>query len=110
MECAGKLNPALKSSNKTSATGQVSVAMLKLNTTILQFYMMALMITWNYADRLNANPEHRHKGKGKISLAFSDVLRLMGEAALNDDLKRFCRKPGNPQKYWLVAILLSTAA
>ena len=76
----------------------------------LQFYMMALMITWIYADRLKAAPEHRHKGKGKISLAFSDVLRLMGEAALNDDLKRFCRKPGNPRKYWLVSILLRKAA
>jgi len=77
MECGGKLNPALKSSNKTSAAGQVSVAMLKLNTTILQFYMMALMITWIYSDLLKAAPEHRHKRKGKISLVFSDVLRLI---------------------------------
>jgi hypothetical protein len=92
----------------SSRTSQCRNAQAEYNH--LQFYMMALMITWIYADRLNANPEHRHKGKGKISLAFSDVLRLMGEAALNDDLKRFCRKPGNPRKYWLGAILLSTAA
>ena len=78
MECAGKLNPALKSANKISAAGQVSVAMLKRYTTICNFNMMASMITWIYADRLKADPERRHKGKGLPVLPF----RMFGGLSL----------------------------
>ncbi len=47
--------------------------------------MMASTTTWLYADRLKADPERRHKVKGRTSFVFSDVRRLIAEAALNED-------------------------
>jgi hypothetical protein len=76
----------------------------------LQFCMMASTITWLYADRLKADPERRHKVKGRTSFAFSDVRRLIAESALNDDFDRVCPKPGNPTKNSLVAVLLRMVA
>ena len=76
----------------------------------LQFCMMASTITWLYADRLKADPERRHKVKGRTSFAFSDVRRLIAEAALNEDFDRVCPKPGNPTKNSLVAVLLRMVA
>jgi DDE superfamily endonuclease len=76
----------------------------------LQFCMMASTITWIYADRLKADPVRRHKVKGRTSFAFSDVRRLIAEAALNDDFDRVCPKPGNPTKNSLVAALLRMVA
>ncbi|MDD2658778.1 MAG: hypothetical protein PHY54_03735 [Methylococcales bacterium] len=68
--------------------------------------MMASTITWIYADRLTADPERRHKVKGRTSFAFSDVRRLITEAGLNDDFDRLGQKPGKPMKNSLVAVLL----
>ncbi|MDO9046247.1 MAG: transposase [Methylobacter sp.] len=76
----------------------------------LQFCMMASTITWIYVDRLKADPERRHKVKGRTSFAFSDVRRLIAEAALNDDFDKVCPKPGNPTKNSLMAVLLSMVA
>ncbi len=76
----------------------------------LQFCMMASTITWLYADRLKADPERRHKVKGRTSFAFSDVRRLIAEAALNDDFDKVCPKPGKPTKNSLVAVLLRMVA
>ena len=76
----------------------------------LQFCMMASTITWLYADRLKADPERRHKVKGRTSFAFSDVRRLITEAGLNDDFDRLCPKPGKPMKNSLVAVLLRMVA
>ena len=76
----------------------------------LQFCMMASTITWLYADRLKADPERRHKVKGRTSFAFSGVRRLIAEAALNDDFDRVCPKPGKPTKNSLVAVLLRMVA
>jgi hypothetical protein len=79
-------------------------------TNHLQFCLMASTITWIYADRLKADPERRHKVKGRTSFAFSDVRRLIAEAALNDDFDRVCPKPGKPTKNSLVAVLLRMVA
>ena len=76
----------------------------------LHFCMMASTITWLYADRLKADPQRRHKVKGRSSFAFSDVRRLIAEAALNDDFDRVCPKPGKPTKNSLVAVLLRMVA
>jgi hypothetical protein len=72
--------------------------------------MMVLTITWIYADRLKADPERRHKVKERTSFVFSDVLRLIAEASLNDDFDSVCPKPGKPTKNSLVALLLRMAA
>jgi hypothetical protein len=76
----------------------------------LQFCMMASTLTWLYADRLKADPERRHKVKGRTSFAFSDVRRLIAEAALNDDFDRVCPKLGKPTQNSLVAVLLRMVA
>jgi hypothetical protein len=79
-------------------------------TNHLQFCLMASTITWIYADRLKTDPERRHKVKGRTSFAFSDVRRLIAEAALNEDFDRVCPKPGKPTKNSLVAVLLRMVA
>jgi hypothetical protein len=79
-------------------------------TNHLQFCLMASTITWIYADRLKADPERRHKVKGRTSFAFSDVRRLIAEAGLNEDFDRVCPKPGKHTKNSLVAILLRMVA
>ena len=79
-------------------------------TNHLQFCLMASTITWIYADRLKTDPERRHKVKGRTNFAFSDVRRLIAEAALNEDFDRVCPKPGKPTKNSLVAVLLRMVA
>ncbi len=76
----------------------------------LNFCMMASTLTWLYADRLKADPERRHKVKGRTSFAFSDVRRIIAEAALSEDFDRVCPKPGNPPKNSLVTVLLRMVA
>jgi hypothetical protein len=61
---------------------------------------------WIYADRSKADPEGRHKVKRPTILAFSDVRRIISEAAFNDNFDRICPKPGKPTKISLVAVML----
>lgn len=76
----------------------------------LNFCMMASTMTWIYADRLKVDPERRHKVKGRTSFAFSDVRRIIAEAALNEDFHRLCPKPGNSPNNSFVAVLLRMVA
>jgi len=76
----------------------------------LHLCMMASTLIWIYADRLKADPERRHKVKGRTSFAFSDVRRIITQAALDDDFDRVCPKPGNPSKNSLVSVLLRMVA
>ena len=55
----------------------------------LNFCMMATTMTWIYADRITADPKRRHIVKGRTSFAFSDVRRLIANAALSEDFLRF---------------------
>jgi hypothetical protein len=79
-------------------------------TNHLHFCMMAVTVTWIYADRLKADPQRRHKVKGRTSFAFSDVRRIIAEAALDHDFHRLCPKPGNPPVNSLVTALLRMVA
>ena len=79
-------------------------------TNHLNFCMMATTVTWIYADRLKVDPERRHKVKGRTSFAFSDVRRIMAEAALDENFDRVCPKLGNPPENSLVAVLLRMVA
>jgi len=76
----------------------------------LNFCMMATTMTWIYADRLKADPERRHKVKGRASFAFSDVRRIIAEAALDNDFHRLCPKPLNSPVNSMVAVLLRMVA
>jgi hypothetical protein len=79
-------------------------------TNHLQFCMMAVTLTWIYADRLRPNPQRRHKVKGRTSFAFSDVRRIIAEAALHEDFEGVCPKPTNPPHKSLVDALLRMVA
>jgi hypothetical protein len=79
-------------------------------TNHLNFSMMATTMTWIYAARLKTNPERRHKVKGRASFAFSDVRRIMAEAALDNDFHRLCPKPSNSPVNSMVAAFLRMVA
>ncbi len=79
-------------------------------TNHLQFCMMAVTLTWIYAARLRPNPQRRHKVKGRTSFAFSDVRRIIAEAALSEDFQGVCPKPTSPPDKSLVSTLLRMVA
>ncbi len=76
----------------------------------LNFCMMATTITWIYADRIEADPQRRHIVKGRTSFAFSDVRRLIANAALNKDFLRLWPMVHNPRQNAFVSLLLRMVA
>jgi len=77
-----------------SARSQTRDAHAVLNH--LNFCMMAATLTWIYADRLQYEPDRRHKIRGRASFAFSDVRRILAEEALNPDFQSIC--PSHAQR------------
>jgi len=76
----------------------------------LNFCMMATTVTWIYADRIKADPERRHVVRGRTSFAFSDVRRLVANAALSDDFLRLWPDLAKPRKKGFVSLLLRMVA
>ena len=76
----------------------------------LNFCMMATTVTWIYADRIKADPERRHVVKGRTSFAFSDVRRLITNAALSKDFLILWFKRYKPRKNVFVDVLLRMVA
>ena len=74
------------------------------------FCMMAAALTWIYADRIKTDPERRHIVKGRTSFAFSDVRRLLANAALSEDFLRLWPDPPKLRDNSFVSILLSMVA
>jgi hypothetical protein len=79
-------------------------------TNHLDFCMMATSITWIYACRLEKTPTRRHAVKGRGHFAFSDVRRLVAEAALDNDFAILCPPPSKSLANSFVAALLRMAA
>ena len=79
-------------------------------TNHLQFCMMSASLIWIYADRLKADPQRRHKVKGRTSFAFSDIRKIMTEEALSNDFDRLCPKPGKPIEKSFIPVLLRMVA
>ena len=76
----------------------------------LNFCMMATTLTWIYADRLEKAPDRRHKIRGRSGFAFSDVRRIIAEAALSSDFYRVCPVPDQtPQKSFVKTLLRMVA-
>lgn len=91
-----------------SSKAQVRNAESVLNH--LNFCMMATTLTWIYADRLKNAPDRRHKIRGRAGFAFSDVRRIIAEAALSSDFYRVCPVPGQtPQKSFVKTLLRMVA-
>ena len=79
-------------------------------TNHLNFCMMATTLTWVYADRLQDAPDRRHKIRGRSSFAFSDVRRILAEAALNPDFQSVCPVPVQMPQNSFVQTLLRMVA
>lgn len=76
----------------------------------LNFCMMATTLIWIYADRLENAPDRRHKIRGRAGFAFSDVRRIIAEAALSSDFCRVYPVPDQiPQKYFVKTLLRMVA-
>jgi hypothetical protein len=76
----------------------------------LDFCLMATSLAWIYACRLEKTPRRRHAVKGRDHFAFSDVRRLVAQAALNDNFSIPCPVPRKSVVNSLVAALLRMAA
>jgi len=76
----------------------------------LNFCMMAATITWIYADRITADPKRRHLVKGRTSFAFSDVRRLIANAALSENFLRLWPATHKSPQNSFVSVLLRMVA
>jgi len=76
----------------------------------LHFCMTATSLTWIYASRLAKTPSRRHVVKGRNHFAFSDVRRLIAQAALDDNFDKLFPAPRKSVVNSLVAALLRIAA
>ena len=76
----------------------------------LNFCMMATTLTWVYADRLQTTPNRKYKIRGRSGFAFSDVRRIMAEAALSDNFQSVCPLPRQRPKKSFVKTLLRMIA
>jgi hypothetical protein len=76
----------------------------------LHFCMMATSLTWIYASRLEKTPNRRHTVEGRNHFAFSDVRRLIAEAALDDNFGSLFPVPQKSVVNSLVTVLLRMAA
>lgn len=91
-----------------SSKSQVRNAESVLNH--LNFCMMATTLTWIYADRLENAPDRKYKIRGRSGFAFSDVRRIIAEAALSSDFYRVCPMLGQtPQKSFVKTLLRMVA-
>lgn len=91
-----------------SARSQVRNAHAVINH--LNFCMMAATLTWIYADRIRTDPQRRHIVKGRTSFAFSDVRRLIANAALSEDFLRLWPSPHKSPEIPFVSRLLRMVA
>jgi hypothetical protein len=76
----------------------------------LNFCIMATTLTWVYADRLQKEPDRRHKIRGRASFAFSDLRRIIAEVALDPNFQSVCLRPAQTVQNSFIKILLRMVA
>jgi hypothetical protein len=76
----------------------------------LNFCMMATTLTWIYADRLQCVPDRKFKIRGRSGFAFSDIRRIIAEAALDQDFQSICPLPKQRPQNSFVKTLLRMVA
>ncbi len=76
----------------------------------LNFCMMATSLIWMYACRLEKTPCRRHAVTGRNHYAFSDVRRVVAQAALDNDFALLCPVPRKPVLNSFVTALLRMVA
>ncbi len=76
----------------------------------LNFCMMATTVTWIYADHLDHAPQRCYSVNNRKHFAFSDVRKLITQAALDKDFVAVCPKPGKPIQNSFITALLRMVA
>jgi len=79
-------------------------------TNHLNFCMMAATVTWIYADRLSHTPKRCYAVNNRKHFAFSDVRKLITQAALSHDFGSVCPKPAKPTQNSFITALLRMVA
>jgi len=76
----------------------------------LHYCMMATTLTWVYADRLQFAPDRKYRTRGRSGFAFSDVRRIIAEAALDHNFQSISHVPTQrPQKSFVKTLLRMVA-
>ena len=76
----------------------------------LHFCTMASTITWLYADRLDHTPQRCHAVIGRKHFAFSEIRKLITQAALDRDFDRVFPKPVIPTHNSFIQALMRMVA
>jgi hypothetical protein len=79
-------------------------------TNHLHFCAMSAAITWLYAERLEHTPQRSHPVIGRKHFAFSDVRKLITQAALDKDFDRVFPKPVKPAYNSFIQALMRMVA
>ncbi|SDZ11271.1 hypothetical protein [Nitrosomonas sp. Nm58] len=72
--------------------------------------MMAATVIWIYADHFDKTPQRCYAAHNRSHCAFSDVRKLITQAALNKDFVSFCPKPDKPIQNSFIDALLRMIA
>ena len=87
-----------------SSKSQVRNADAVLNH--LNFCLLGTTLTWIYADHLQCSPDRKHKIRGRAGFAFSDVRKIIAEAALDPNFQSICPVPvQRPQNSFIKTLL-----
>ena len=105
-----KIEAAFKELKQDIGSAETQTRQPNAVTNHLHFCMLAMSVVWIYACRLEKTPHRRHIVKGRAHFAFSDVRRLVAEAALDDNFAILCPAPRKSVVNSLVAVLLRMAA
>jgi IS4 transposase len=76
----------------------------------LNFCMMAATVTWIYADRIDFTPQRYYAVNNRKHFAFSDVRKLITQAALHKGFDSLCPVPGKPRQKSFIDALLRLVA
>jgi transposase len=79
-------------------------------TNHLNFCMMAATVTWIYADHLDQAPKRFYAVNDRAHFAFSDVRKLVTQAALDKYFDIVCPKPNKRRNNLLIYVLLRMVA
>jgi len=79
-------------------------------TNHLNFCMMAVTVTWIYAHHLDKTPQRCYAVNNRSHFAFSDVRKLITQAALDKNFVWVCPKPGKPKQNSFISALLRMVA
>lgn len=105
-----KIESGFKELKQEIGSGKAQVRNSSAVLNHLNFCMMAVTLTWVYAAKLQNAPDRKYKIRGRSSFAFSDVRRIIAEAALNQEFQSICPLPRHKPLKSFVQTLLRMAA